>query len=81
MGLVNNFDDLAFLTFASNEFMVEFDSLSLNTEFRNLPSWSSLNALIFISAINDKYGVLISSTDLSNSKNLGDIFTIIQKPN
>jgi len=73
--------ELNFLSFTSKEFQVEVGSLSLQTEYRNLPNWSSLNALIFISAINDEYNVLISSTDLSMSKTLGDLFTIIQSSN
>ena len=70
--------ELKFLSFTSKEFQVQDGSTSLSTEFRDLPNWSSLNALIFISAINDAFGVLISSTDLSKSKTLGDLFTIIQ---
>ena len=73
--------ELNFLSFTSKEFQVEVGSLSLQTEYRNLPNLSSLNALIFISAINDEYNVLISSTDLSMSKTLGDLFTIIQSSN
>ena len=73
--------ELKFLSFTSKEFQVQDGSTSLSTEFRDLPNWSSLNALIFISAINDAFGVLISSTDLSKSKTLGDLFTIIQSSN
>lgn len=69
---------LDFLRFTAKEFQVEYSSLSLQTEYRNLPGWSSLNALIFISAIHDEYGVLVSSTDLSKSKTLGDLIAIIQ---
>ncbi|MDB4061271.1 acyl carrier protein [Vicingaceae bacterium] len=70
--------ELKFLSFTSKEFQVQDGLPSMATEFRDLPNWSSLNALIFISAINDAFGVLISSTDLSKSKTLGDLFTIIQ---
>ena len=70
--------ELDFLRFTAKEFQVEYSSLSFQTEYRNLPSWRSLNALIFISAINDEYGVLVSSTDLSQSKTLGDLFNIIK---
>tara|TARA_R110000868_G_scaffold45840_1_gene151797 strand:+ start:809 stop:1039 length:231 start_codon:yes stop_codon:yes gene_type:complete len=73
--------ELDFLSFTSKEFQVEYSSLSMQTEYRNLPNWSSLNALIFISAIHDAYGVLISSTDLSRATTLGDLFAIIQSSN
>ncbi|MFT5665901.1 MAG: acyl carrier protein [Vicingaceae bacterium] len=71
--------ELKFLEFTSKEFQVNNKELNFESEFRELPNWSSLNALIFISAINDSYGVLISSTDLSKSKTLGDLFAMIQK--
>jgi acyl carrier protein len=67
-----------FLTFTAAEFQLKRNELSISTEFRNLPFWSSLNALIFISAIHDESGVLLSSSDLSKSKTLGDLFTMIQ---
>ncbi|MFT4755522.1 MAG: acyl carrier protein [Vicingaceae bacterium] len=73
--------ELKFLEFTSKEFQVNNKELNFESEFRELPNWSSLNALIFISAINDSYGVLISSTDLSKSKTLGDLFAMIQKSN
>jgi len=81
MKLAGELGELDFLSFSANEFQVGQSVLSLQTEFRCLPNWSSLNALIFISAINDEYGVLISSTDLSKSKTLGDLFDMIQNPN
>jgi|AntAceMinimDraft_5_1070358.scaffolds.fasta_scaffold191716_2 acyl carrier protein len=73
--------ELDFLNFTSKEFQVEHSVLSSQTEYRNLPNWSSLHALLFISAINDAYGVLISSNELSKSKTLGDLFDMIQNPN
>ncbi len=81
MKLAGELNELDFLSFTSGEFQVEQSVLSLQTEYRSLPNWSSLNALIFISAINDVYGVLISSTDLSQSKTLGDLFAMIQTSN
>ena len=73
--------ELKFLEFTSKEFQVNNKELNFESEFRELPNWSSLNALIFISAVNDAYGVLISSTNLSKSKTLGDLFAMIQKSN
>ena len=79
--LTGELSEYDFLNFTSKEFQVGQSVLSLQTEYRGLPNWSSLNALIFISAIHDLYGVLISSTDLSKSKTLGDLFGMIQNSN
>ena len=74
-----NMSTADFLNFTALEFQVAENAISLSTEFRNFSAWSSLNALIFISNIHDKYGVLISSVDLAKSKNLNDIFDLIQQ--
>ena len=81
MKLAGELSEWDFLNFTSKEFQVGQSALNLQTEYRSLPNWSSLNALIFISAIHDLYGVLISSTDLSKSKTLGDLFGMIQNSN
>jgi acyl carrier protein len=78
MKRLNELNEVGFLQFTAKEFLVENGTLSLQTKFRNLPNWSSLNALIFISAVHDFYGVLISSADLSKSKTLGDLFNMVK---
>jgi acyl carrier protein len=57
----------------AGEFNISVDQLSLNSKFRELPKWSSLNALLFISKINEETGVLISSATLAEMTTLGDI--------
>ncbi|MFT6166582.1 MAG: acyl carrier protein [Vicingaceae bacterium] len=68
-----------FLAFTAAEFQEEKDSILLSTQFRDLSSWSSLNALIYISNIHDRYGALLSSVELSKSNVLNDIFNLIQQ--
>jgi acyl carrier protein len=67
-----------FINFTAREFQLKPNELDLSDEFRNLRNWSSLNALIYISAINDNYGVLISSTELSKSKTLENLYHLIE---
>jgi acyl carrier protein len=62
-----------FLTFAKTELNV-MDDISLDTAFRKLPIWSSLNALILISRIHEETGILISSSELASMITFGDIF-------
>lgn len=71
-------DKIAFLTFTSNELMVPLDAINFETEFRSISSWSSLNALIYISRINEESDVFISSSDLAKLKTIGDIHDLIQ---
>jgi acyl carrier protein len=65
----------SFIRYAENELQVK--PLSADTEFRKISSWSSLNALLFISGINERTDVLISSADLAACKTLGDIHRLI----
>jgi acyl carrier protein len=76
MNLTLSIED--FIDFTCREFAEAPENLNPHTRFRDLPGWSSLNALIYISSINDEYGVLISSSDLSRCATLGDIYCLIQ---
>jgi acyl carrier protein len=71
-------DKNAFLKFTANELMVALDSINFETEFRLISSWSSLNALIYISRINEESDVFISSSDLAKLKTIGEIHDLIQ---
>lgn len=57
----------------ADEFNISVDQLSMSSNFREIPKWSSLNALLFISKINEETGVLISSAMLAEMNTLGDI--------
>lgn len=70
-------DKNTFLEFTANELMVSLDEINFETEFRSISSWSSLNALIYISSINEETGVFISSTDLAQLNSIQDIYNLI----
>ena len=69
--------EIEFLTFTSEELLVEQNTINLQTVFRDIPRWSSLNALIYISRLREEYSVIISSRQLSESVTLNDIYQII----
>lgn len=66
-----------FLTTCASELMTTVDVLDSNTLFRTIPSWTSLNALLLISKLNELTGVFISSSDLANIKTLGELYTLV----
>ena len=68
---------LEFTQLAAEELLTDFNALKPETQFRTLPNWSSLNALLLISKINEKTGVFISSSDLSELNSIKDIYTLI----
>lgn len=61
----------------SEEFDLPIEKVNGDIVFRDLDSWSSLHALLFIAKINDEVGVMISSSDLAKCKVLKDIHQLI----
>lgn len=56
---------------------VESNSITSETEFRSIPEWSSLSALLIISMVDSEYNVSISGDDIRNSKTVGELFEIV----
>lgn len=67
-----------FLFFTAQEFNVEENSINLSTNFKNLSVWNSLNALIYIASINEKYNILISSNELASSNSLKELYELLK---
>lgn len=53
------------------------DEISAETRFRELSGWTSLQALMTLSMIEEEFGVLLKSEDFKNSSTLGELFQII----
>lgn len=68
-----------FLQFTATELMIPKAKISFETKFRQISTWSSLNALIYISRINEETNVLISTNDLVKSETIEDIYQLILK--
>ncbi len=66
-----------FIQFSAKELMADEKKISLETVFRDLPRWSSLNALIYISRIREEYHVAISSKQLASATTLKDIYVLV----
>lgn len=56
---------------------VEADTLTLDTRFKELPSWDSLNTLAVIAMADADYGVTVTGRDIEASTTVSDIWTII----
>ena len=62
----------------------EFDDLEPGTlkpesNFREAFEWSSVNALILIALVKTEYDVAINAADITQSKTVNDLFTIIRQ--
>ncbi len=66
-----------FLKKFAEEIGVAPEKISAETRFRTLPTWTSLQALMVLSMIEEEFGVLLHSEDFKKSETLGDIFRIV----
>jgi acyl carrier protein len=67
-----------FLQFTADELLVNSDEINMNTTFRSIRTWSSLNALVYISRINEETDVLISASDLASCQTLEEIHLLLK---
>ncbi|MFN4973212.1 MAG: hypothetical protein ACK45I_07425 [Bacteroidota bacterium] len=64
----------AFIEFTAQELNVPVANLHEEVLYKAIPTWGSLNALIYLSRIHSETGVLLSSAELSNLHTLRDLY-------
>lgn len=62
-------------------FKASFDDLNtpiqMNTVYKEIKEWTSMQALFFIAHLDDETGVVLSAEDLMNAKSVGDLFELV----
>lgn len=66
-----------------NNFADQFDDtdaalFTLETRFRDLEEWSSLNALAILNMIGKKYDILLKPDELKTTNTIQEIFDLVQ---
>lgn len=56
---------------------IEPGSLTAESNFREIESWSSMHALILIAFADAEYNVVLNGDDLRKAQTVGDIYNII----
>jgi acyl carrier protein len=59
--------------------VVDLIDIDTSTIFVDIPGWDSVNALIIIAMIEEKFEVRLTSSDLEQSKSIEDLYNLIQK--
>lgn len=63
-------------------FAESFDELntaiSIETKFKELEEWNSMQALLMIAHIDDTLAVVLEAEDIKNAQNLNDIYQIVK---
>jgi acyl carrier protein len=67
-----------FLDLIADELLIAPNSITLETEFRQIPTWTSLNSLLVISKIHEVTGIMVSAKFIAESTTLSDIYQLVQ---
>lgn len=68
-----------FIADFANQFdETEPDEFTLETIYRNLDEWSSLNGLAILNMIDKKYGVKLSASDIKNTATIEDVYKLVE---
>jgi len=67
-----------FIQFVESELLLNAGEVSATSEFRDLRTWSSLNALILISRINEETDFVITASDLASCKTIEDLHQLLK---
>lgn len=54
-------------------------TLKPETVFKQLDSWNSMQALIFIAMVDSEYGITLTAENLYECSTLADLFLLVQK--
>ena len=67
----------SFLTAFAGTFKEDENSITLETRFRELEEWSSMQALIVIAAIDENYGVTIPEKDFRAASTVEELYQLV----
>ena len=55
----------------------DFSEFNLETKFRELEEWSSLNALAVLNMISKKYAVLLKADEMRTTNTIQELFDLV----
>lgn len=56
----------------------DFSEFNMETKFRELEEYSSLNALAILNMINKKYAVLLKAEEMRTTNTIKELFDLVQ---
>ncbi|MEZ4890373.1 MAG: phosphopantetheine-binding protein [Crocinitomicaceae bacterium] len=62
-----------FIQFLESELLLDKGEVQATSQLRQLRTWSSLNALILISRINDETAIVLTASDLAKCITVADL--------
>jgi acyl carrier protein len=56
----------------------DFSEFNMETKFRELEEWSSLNALAILNMISKKYAILLKAEEMRTTNTVQELFDLVQ---
>jgi acyl carrier protein len=56
------------------------NTLTLETRFREIDGWSSLQAMLIIAMVNVEYDVTLTGENIKKAQTLNDIYQLVNSP-
>lgn len=66
-----------FLSIIADELMIDPTKIDLDTPYRNIPTWTSLNSLLVVSRLHEETGYMITAADLAKFNTLAELYSLI----
>ena len=71
---IDSMDINTFVDQCAEQFEELNQTLTAETNFRDIPSWGSLTALSIIAMVDEEYGVTLTGDDIKSSNTIQDLF-------
>ncbi|MFT4681169.1 MAG: acyl carrier protein [Granulosicoccus sp.] len=68
-----------FLSIFKSQFQRGLDGITLDSEFRNLEEWSSMQSLFIIAAVDEHFDVQLKELDFREAVTIRDLKTQVEK--
>lgn len=66
-----------FITVVASSFLSGQDQMKPSTQFRKLASWTSLQSLLVVAAIDEAFGIALKEKELNQASTLEELHRIV----
>jgi acyl carrier protein len=65
--------------FAEQFERVDKNEIRVDSKFRSLEEWSSMQALFIIAMVDEKFGLVLTGDDIKECQTVGDLYQVLSR--
>ena len=77
--MIKSVEKVKFLVLFKSQFEEKKDEIYFETPFKDLPEWSSMQALIIITTFHEEFNVILHEKELKTAVTVEDLYNLILK--